>query len=748
MPQLQPGSTHLPGLKARLTRWRLYPLGPLARFFWVTLAAAVVLEVISSLFGGGIIGGIAITLSVLCYIVAIPSGIWLIGRWIKSGVLWRLRNRLIVTYLFIGAAPILLLLALALISAFFIAGQFATFLVTNDLKSELIDVVTGNKAIAAHIRAEAHGLQVSLADVPELKLSGVSGNDETIALFNGAPHAVSVVSSIKIAAPNPDIVKSGEFDLPPWLRNDFKGIVRYEGKLYFRAAKTFTANKTQYTVISSEPLTSTTLGKIVESFGRVQITGTGVIGGNNSGNTITFDDSDLTDQSAALKNAKPEDRERIKKELAEKSKNDAAQPPQETISAGTLPAAVGWFDTQLPFASPLPVTDWTTGEQKDVVVKVFTRPSLLYARLFSANAIFGSRIRAALFAVAIIFGFIEIFALFIGMGLTRSITEAVYELYTATQNIERGNLRHRIRVRSNDQLAALEASFNTMSGSLERLLVEQREKERLQSELAIAQEVQEQLFPRAWTSSRYLDLFGVCVPARTVSGDYYDFLPLGATRTGIAVGDISGKGISAALLMATIQSAVRSYEFGREVTPRLLVATGAAANSSALALQPSPTTGHNPADAMWFLNRHLFQSTPPEKYATMFLGVYDGESRTLTYTNAGHLPPIIVRGDGSIERLEISGTVIGLFDEMEMRWTQDSIQLAPGDLFVAYSDGVTEPENEFGEFGDDRLIALIRQHRALPLAEIARLAISAVQEWIGELEQPDDITVVLARPAA
>ena len=739
MPQLQSplSVTRFPRLRARLMHWRLYPLSMLARFFWLSLAVAVVFQFLSKLLGNGIIAGFGIVISVIAWIIAVPSGSWLVARWVKNGVLWRVRNRLIVTYLFIGAAPILLLLALALISGYFLAGQFAAFVVTNDLNSELMQVAMGNKSIAAHIQGEARDGHINLADIPELKSSTGPSDNQVIELFDRDTHPFSLATRKRLLPAG----KEEGFERPVWLRSDFQGIVRSEGKLFFRAAKSFTVGDSHYTVISSEPLSSETLSKSVADIGQVQINGSTLIGSENSNGT-TFNSSDLLQQSTVA-NAKPEDKQRNKAQPAEKAKQEARK-QQEVISAGEMPSAVNRLDTTLPFASPLPVTEWDTGEHKNAVVTVLTRPSLLYGHLFSANALFGSNIRAALFTVATIFGFIEIFALFIGMRLTRSITHAVSELYNATQHIERGDLRHRIRLRSTDQLAALEGSFNTMSASLERLLLEQREKERLQSELAIAQEVQEQLFPRAWTSSRYLDLFGVCRPARTVSGDYYDFLPLGPARSGIAVGDISGKGISAALLMATIQSAVRSYEFGRESEPRLLVASSATANSSTSPLLPQPTNGHNPADAMWLLNRHLFHSTPPEKYATMFLAVYDGEARMLSYTNAGHLPPIIVRTNGSVERLNVSGTVIGLFEEMQ--WVLDSVALAPGDLFFAYSDGLTEPENEFGEFGEDRVVALLQQHRARPLEEIARLAISAVQEWIGEFEQPDDITVVLARP--
>src|SRR5258708_12856626 len=141
------------------------------------------------------------------------------------------------------------------------------------------------------------------------------------------------------------------------------------------------------------------------------------------------------------------------------------------------------------------------------------------------------------------------------MRLTRTITLSVANLYEATQRINRGDFTHRIPVKERDQLAALQVSFNSMTESLEKLIAEQKEKERLQSELEIAHEVQEQLFPRVTFGMATLEIHGVCRPARIVSGDYYDFLPTGPDQLGIAVGDISGKGISSALLMAPTHSA-------------------------------------------------------------------------------------------------------------------------------------------------------------------------------------------------
>jgi sigma-B regulation protein RsbU (phosphoserine phosphatase) len=213
----------------------------------------------------------------------------------------------------------------------------------------------------------------------------------------------------------------------------------------------------------------------------------------------------------------------------------------------------------------------------------------------------------------------------------------------------------------------------------------------------------------------------------------------------LALGDISGKGISAALLMATVHAFVRAYslEPQRTLEPALL-GDGTASQSGAQCLTLDLPEGEcAPGSLMSTLNYQLYRSTPPEKYATMFLGCYDGVSRTLTYSNAGHLPPVLIRRDGSFEQLEVSGTVVGLFDGIS--YTESRLPMQAGDIFVAFSDGITEPENEFGEFGEERLMELIRTHREQPLSRISELVTSAVIDWIGGNEQPDDVTLVLAR---
>jgi phosphoserine phosphatase RsbU/P len=212
------------------------------------------------------------------------------------------------------------------------------------------------------------------------------------------------------------------------------------------------------------------------------------------------------------------------------------------------------------------------------------------------------------------------------------------------------------------------------------------------------------------------------------------------------VGDISGKGISAALLMATIHSAVRAYEQEQLFAVGADSAKAIAAGGQGGVLTRSAIALPSPAHMLWLLNRHLYRSTQPEKYATLFLGFYDGDTHRLTYSNAGHLAPIILGQDGSLRRLEAGGMVVGLFDNME--YQEETVELRKGDIFIAFSDGMTEPENEFGEFGEDRLMEAISASSDQPLDRISGHAIAAVKDWIGATEQPDDITLVLARRIA
>jgi sigma-B regulation protein RsbU (phosphoserine phosphatase) len=405
-----------------------------------------------------------------------------------------------------------------------------------------------------------------------------------------------------------------------------------------------------------------------------------------------------------------------------------------SLSSGPLtPATHPYLDPPVVFSAELPVKAWTTGDEVQAMIAVFSRPTLLYALLFesSSSVKAGKFVWAMLIGIAAFFALMELFALAMATSLSWTITRSVADLYRGTKAIDAGNLEHRIPVRRKDQLAALATSFNRMAASVSELLVQQREKERLLNELAIAQEVQTTLFPRSPAFMGSLEVHGTCLPARTVGGDYFDFIfgfgpGLGADgksagHVTLALGDISGKGISAALLMSALHSADRAF-------------------SAAVNEEGAPVS---PALLLKLLNAHLFRSTQSARYATLFLATYDPATKRLTYSNGGHLPPLVISKDGSVQRLEVGGAVVGLLDGLE--YEEATVQLEPGDLLVAYTDGLTEPEKNGEDFGEERLMEFVRARRDEPLTVLATNTLHVVKAWIGDQEQPDDMTILLAR---
>lgn len=248
------------------------------------------------------------------------------------------------------------------------------------------------------------------------------------------------------------------------------------------------------------------------------------------------------------------------------------------------------------------------------------------------------------------------------------------------------------------------------------------EQERLRRELEIAKEVQEQLFPQSFPPLLTLRYTGACRPAREVGGDYFDFLPLGpATHLGIAAGDITGKGISAALLMANLQATLRSH---------------------------APLRNYAVAELVSDINRLLCGSIAPNRFATFFYGVYDDSRRQLTYVNAGHNPPFIVRpavdGPGRIVRLTKGGLVIGVFPDQ--KYEQETVELEPGDLLVVYTDGVTEATNPQGDFyGQERIEALCAANATLSETALRDLILEDLARFAADTPQEDDATLIVAQ---
>jgi serine phosphatase RsbU (regulator of sigma subunit) len=235
-------------------------------------------------------------------------------------------------------------------------------------------------------------------------------------------------------------------------------------------------------------------------------------------------------------------------------------------------------------------------------------------------------------------------------------------------------------------------------------------------ELEIAKQVQARLFPQALPQVQSLEYAGVCIQAREVGGDYYDFLNLGRDRLGFALADVSGKGIAAALMMANLQASLRTQ--------------------SAIAWD-------EPQRFLESVNNLFYENTAESAYASLFFGAYDDQTRILRFANCGHLCALVLRGSGSLDRLDSTCTVVGLFKDWDCSMAE--CQLFAGDTFALYTDGVTESFNDSGEeFGEQRLIDALQKNCKLPPQALLDSIIDEVRRFSSR-EQHDDITLIIAR---
>jgi len=581
-------------------------------------------------------------------------------------IIWRLRNRLIVAYLFIAFVPIVLIAILVAIAGYMLVGQVAVYLVTSELdrRTHALDGV-------AHLLAEtpADKRQNTMRDVgPYLE-----------SLF---PHAELLIRDQGIY----HYPESSNLTSPPEQWKDDNGLIIKDARLHSWAHVTY--RDTEVTIVA--PITSDLLPELAPGIGEVFL--------------VSFDPS------------------------------SARPPSQRTQKTARLPGPANSLDVNVNGYMPLYFRYWEAPERQNTwLLLVRTRPSVVLGKVFT-QVNWAQGVLAIFLLVAGLLLLVWVVSFIMGVSLTRTITRAVHNLYEGTQRVKGGDFSHRIAVEGNDQLAELGRSFNGMTENLERLIVVEKEQERLKSEIEIAREVQSQLFPSSAPAMKTLELTGVCHPARMVSGDYYDFMRLGDSRLALAIGDVAGKGISAALLMAAIQSAMRA-QLTAGMPVHALAASGTG-NGKASAT-------FSAADLVSQLNKQVYANTSAEKYATFYFGLYDDDTRKLTYTNAGHLPPILMR-DGKAERLDVTGTVVGAFPFAV--YEEKTIELRRGDLLVAFTDGIAEPENEYGEaYGEDRLIDLLARYSHRESKEIIARVMETVEQWTGTSELFDDMTLLVAR---
>lgn len=604
----------------------------------------------------------------------------LLFRWLgrnRARLLWSLRNQLVVAYLLIAVVPVVLLLVMAALSAYLLYSQFGAQLFHQEVDRRLERLEATADALAVSLRSG------SAADARELVAS---------------PRIAALLEIARRDLPglqvrfNPAQNVIRQFAEPGARR--FVGIIQEGNSVRLQATVERAGPAGSLVIEVSAPLTSELLERLAPELGPVSL--------------------------AILR---PADETEAKEQPLNLNGRQFVTLGQISTRQRPVPIRAHWLDYEINGVTTLDAYTLSPAPDGAATVPLFvsflTRPSQLNQRLFSALGAFGGVAYGLLLVTGVLFLVIELVALRSGIRLTRSVTRTVEQLYEATQHVRRGDFSHRVHTQARDQLGVLAESFNEMTGSIASLIEEQRQRQRLEHELAIAREVQAELFPRTIPAVPGLQLSAICRAARMVSGDYYDLVQITPHHLAIALADISGKGISAALLMASLQAALRSQ----------LLLEGAEQRST--------------ADLVAQLNLHLYRNTSEDRYATLFFGIYDATTATLRYTNAGHLPPLYVCGE-RVHRLEEGGMVVGLFEACEFK--QGMIPMEPGSLLVAYSDGLVEPENVYGEeFGMRRVEGEVLRLRHLPPAALAEGLMAAAEEWSGSPSRADDMTVVVAR---
>ncbi len=666
---------------------------------------------------------VQIALDLLGLMVLVPLVYygWSFSSLIRRRLLWKIRRRLIMAHIFIGVIPVLLIIVILWISALLFYYQFTYYLIVNQIGIHAAQLHAFSLSLSA-------GLQQSAAQGARTPfvLKGSLAQDAKY-LLGSYPSASVVLRVVDLSTGRRYVYGAGSVrndllgdyqDPPAWVADrEFSGLVIEDmqpnlfaggasggvtpprGTLYLRS---FVGGELRpdfvFTIESSVPFDGYLLDRLKAATGQDLLLADYI---QSSGLNVMLQNTGVLRDAIVASTF---------------DADEVAQRPDRPV----------WSIMLYPIS-------WVTGVETERidsdVLFVELSTSQLVQNLFRSESTVGQTILDVLQIVVGFFLAVEIVSLLVGVLLTKSITTAVHNLYRGTEFVRRGDFSHRIVVRSQDQLGALARSFNQMTEYVQTLVKERVQKERLERELEIAKEVQEQLFPRRAPALGRMELTGLCLPARVVSGDYYDFLQFSDHMLGMALGDICGKGISAALLMANLQATLRSNVMH-------ITRDGGAAAAS-------PMAQDSVSRIVGILNQQIYHFTSANKFASLFYAVYDDRQAILTYCNAGHNPPLYFSRDG-YRRLETGGTVVGIFPDAV--YEQEAVRLQAGDLILAYTDGIVESVNEYGEeFGEDRLVRIVSKNLGLRAQEIQKALVDTVLDWTYEKERDDDMTLIIGK---
>jgi phosphoserine phosphatase RsbU/P len=652
----------------------------------------------------------------LALIFAVAYGVTRSGFWAQRRLLWRVRRKLILSYVFVGVVPVLLVITFFLLAGLLLFFNVSSYLVKSRLRSLTDQAQFLAQTTVAELQPSP--TPAAFGETLERRLSAIEARypDVSVAIVPvggltcpvepaRAPRTLPVTLP-RTAGPWAHL--DAPVVLPKWIAcGGFSGLLAYNvlptaadpqahTRLVLRAVAFPDLPTPTWAVVLDVPLSQVVEQRITEE--------TGIRIGEVTALPFGSRDSVLPVAGRAV----------------------------EPIASDPLGREQTLSLTTQRWVAFLDYTDWPTGTQSGATLAMRINAWAIYDRLSAASASvgemnFGQLLLAVLALVGGLFLIIQFVALVIGLLLARQITGAVHDLFTGTQHLRNRDFVHTIPVRARDQLGELAESFNAMTGEVQTLLGEVAEKGRMEQEMHAAREIQQKLLPPAPRNIPGLSLAAFCEPAREVAGDYYDFLPITDTMLGVLIADVAGKGLAAGLYMAQLKVIVQSLA----------------------------KLHHEPREFLIAVNRVVAQNLDAKSFITMTYAVIDLERREMTFARAGHCPLIHVPGadPAGLRHAQIlapDGLVVGLtIDDGEMFQSmleERTLSLAQDDLIVLFTDGISETMNEaFDCYGEARLAKVIEQYAHLPFDQLRSYILAELRAFAGAADQHDDMTMILLR---
>jgi sigma-B regulation protein RsbU (phosphoserine phosphatase) len=639
-------------------------------------------------------------------IISVAYFAWGLFSRMRLRLLWRVRRKLILSYIFIGVVPSLLIVIFFLLGGVLIFMNVSAYLFKD-----------GYDSLVEYVRIATDSTASEMSRAPEIA-------DQAIArIHRNASRPYPVLSVAYVPLPDFAARSTGDaheklaalrhpIALGPWEHTHPPAVIPD-----WLSRRPFTGG----TIVVPSPEESGQVELVVRSALPV------VVGGKTIGFVIgdlpigldmvqRLEETTRVHAGAALPIAEHSDKPAVTLTSKDSKSNDGA--------------LTSLFGKSLMF---LDYQDWDSGTPRRVSVSLSYRPAQLYRQLSDAQQIvFGGRTLGewALVIMLVIAGLfltIEFVALGMGLALARSITSSIHELFMGTERVRHGDFAHRIHVATNDQLGELAGSFNQMTGSIEGLLQTAAEKKRLEEELRIARVIQMSLLPTGPLDIPGLGITALCVPAREVGGDYYDFFRLSDDRLGVLIADVSGKGTSAALYMAELKGLVLALSQRHD----------------------------SPRDLLIEVNRIISEHLDSRSFITMTYAVIDIPRSSMTFCRAGHTPLIFMPGPSpatpSAQVLTPNGMVLGLridgaAEKFEELLEEQRVDLSDGDVIVLFTDGITEAMNlESDLFGETRLSRIVEEHGHLESGELRERILREIEAFVGSADQHDDMTMILLK---